>query len=296
MPSALTTALLSTSLLAGVVCDFEDDFEDSSIDLSHWIVVEDTPGSVSVTQSSGALQFTFGTKPDAGEEYDIAGVMSTGWSIDMTQAGGLSLGFVDTAWPSGNIDSIHTGLLLFDPSATGEDGEPIGVLEIYRGVVDGSLVMRAGAEDETQDIAAADLATFDDSLYIWWEPDVGLWFGWSLLEPINGAAWDDIFPDGVADSLGLALFGANAGLTETFGGDAGFTGLCVLPSDARFPDLCAADVYPDYEINTEDVYSVLEDWGTDCTGCREDVNDDGHVNMLDLIDVLAAWGDCMTPG
>jgi len=294
MPSTFTIALLSTGLLAGVVCDFEDAFDDSSIDLSNWTVVEDTPGSVSVTQSSGALQFTFGTKPDAGEEYDIAGVMSTGWSLDMTQAGGIALEFVHTTWPSGNIDSIHTGLLFLDELRGDGKGEPYGLLEFYRGVVDGSLVMRAGADGESQDVEAGDLATFDDSLFIWWDPDIGLWFGWSFLEPIDGAAWDDIFPGGVSASLDLALFGANAGLTETFGGNAGFTDICVLPSDADFPGLCAADVYPDYEINTEDVYSVLEDWGTDCTGCREDVTDDGHVNMLDLIAVLATWGDCIS--
>jgi len=292
MLSVLTTTLLATSLLAGVVCVFEDDFEGSSINRSNWTVVEETPGSVSVTQSSGALQFTFGTKPDAGEEYDVAGVMSTGWSLDMTQAGGIALEFVHTTWPSGNIDSIHTGLLLLDV-ARGEV-DHIGLLEFYRGVDDGTLFMRAGAEDESQDVEAEDLATFDDSLVIWWDPDVGLWFGWSLLEPIDGGAWDDIFPDGVSASLGLALFGANAGLTETFGGNAGFTDICVLPSDADFPGLCAADVYPDYEINATDVYGVLDDWGTDCTGCRADVTDDGHVNMLDLIAVLATWGDCIS--
>lgn len=296
MLSLIATTLLSTGLLADADCVFQDEFDDSSIDLSNWTVIEESPGTVSILEFSGALQFTFGTKADSGEDADIAGAMGTGWSLDMTQAGGIELNFVHTTWPSGNIDSIHTGLIFLDPAVSDDDGEPIGVLEIYRGVVDGTLVMRAGAEDQSQDVEAADLATFDDTLVIWWEPDVGLWFGWSFLEPIDGAAWDDIFPDGVSGSLSLALFGANAGLTETFGGNAGFTDICVLPSDADFPGLCAADVYPDYEINASDVYGVLEDWGTHCTGCRADVTDDGHVNMLDLIAVLATWGDCLIPG
>lgn len=54
---------------------------------------------------------------------------------------------------------------------------------------------------------------------------------------------------------------------------------------------CPADVNGDDEVNIDDVFSVLQVWGT-CDDCPEDINQDGMVDIDDVFEVLANWGPC----
>ncbi|UCD75323.1 MAG: hypothetical protein JSV91_00090 [Phycisphaerales bacterium] len=54
---------------------------------------------------------------------------------------------------------------------------------------------------------------------------------------------------------------------------------------------CPADVNADGTVDIDDIFKMLEAWGT-CEDCPEDVNSDGLVNIDDVFGVLGDWGPC----
>ncbi|MDY7107504.1 MAG: GC-type dockerin domain-anchored protein, partial [Planctomycetota bacterium] len=52
---------------------------------------------------------------------------------------------------------------------------------------------------------------------------------------------------------------------------------------------CPEDLNGDGVVNTEDLLTLLANWGTSGDG---DIDGDGVVNTADLLMLLAAWGDC----
>lgn len=54
---------------------------------------------------------------------------------------------------------------------------------------------------------------------------------------------------------------------------------------------CPADVNLDGQVDIDDLFAVLGEWGS-CFGCLEDINNDNEVDIDDVFAVLADWGPC----
>jgi hypothetical protein len=59
----------------------------------------------------------------------------------------------------------------------------------------------------------------------------------------------------------------------------------------EYSDPCPADINDDGLVNVDDLFALLNAWGS-CDGCPEDINDDGFVNVDDLFELLNNWGPC----
>ncbi|MCH2135727.1 MAG: hypothetical protein MK101_03985 [Phycisphaerales bacterium] len=283
--------ILSLALVAGL-CEEEDLFNDGSIG-SNWMQVSDPTGAVTFSEHTApdaGLHVNFATNA-ASEDPDVAGIMSDGWVVDMNQSGTIQLQFLDAIWPAGIGYTISIGVGLFDGMSP--EGDPNVVIEVQGGVREGiEYFQAAGSSGEGAAATAADLEQFNGNLYIWWQHDVGIWYGFSPTWVVDGGPWDDVFSPDNSMSLMLALYGSSSSCTAPLIDQFGFESMCYRTGTAGMPELCDADVMPTYDIDILDVTAVLDVWGQTCGDCRADVDKDGHVTMLDLIEVLAAWGDC----
>jgi photosystem II stability/assembly factor-like uncharacterized protein len=55
-------------------------------------------------------------------------------------------------------------------------------------------------------------------------------------------------------------------------------------------DICPPDVDGNGTVDVNDLFAVINAWGT--SGGPEDVNNDGNVNVDDLFEVVNGWGEC----
>ncbi|UCD73824.1 MAG: DUF1028 domain-containing protein [Phycisphaerales bacterium] len=65
----------------------------------------------------------------------------------------------------------------------------------------------------------------------------------------------------------------------------------ILMPEPMLEYCCRADIDCSREVDIDDVFAVLANWGP-CDSCLEDVNGDGMVDIDDIFAVLADWGPC----
>ncbi|MCH2141157.1 MAG: hypothetical protein MK100_09015 [Phycisphaerales bacterium] len=88
--------------------------------------------------------------------------------------------------------------------------------------------------------------------------------------------WFDCNEDGIHDLVEIAAGAA----------DIDFDG---VPDDCQ---ACVADIDDSGDVNTDDLLTLLAEWGPCASGCGGDLNSDGVVGVDDLLVLVGSWGPC----
>ena len=307
MTISIALWLASTAVSGISACVVSDDFSDESI-ASFWYQYQIGPAVVSLTEVGAADKWEV---PFLEASFDVvvadpdgayAALLSNDpdgdlpdWSIDLTQSGAVYLDLEFSYLPSypGNILGLGLG---FFNGFTPED-EVDMVVDLTWGVAADEYAIRVNQVGSDE----VNLGMWEhDHVYVWWVSDRGVWLGYQLGVPLHSLGDDDegkplsFGGDEDIEQLNVALFAYNVnnGVAES---GIGFRDFCIVDTDVdTIPEPCQWDVMADYDINRDDVFAVIDSWGSD--DMYADINADATVDVLDLIAVLTHWGPCLDWG